>query len=214
MSTHRIPDMADARRQKLLETAAAEFAAHGYNGASLNRILRACGMSKSSFYHFASSKADLFDAVIQHGGRALAHDLDLPDPDAFDEGGFWDHIGRLGHRLAELSAQKPWYVDMGKLIYLPDAPVEESPALKQFTSVIDHWLEDIIDTGQRVGAIRDDLPRSLLIALTKGIAQALDEWSVTHLNELDRDTLATTAQLQVEMFQRLLAPDAEGPRTR
>ena len=52
------------RHRLLFETAAREFAAHGFENASLNAIIRACGLSKSSFYHFFASKEALFDRVV------------------------------------------------------------------------------------------------------------------------------------------------------
>jgi hypothetical protein len=41
--------MAPDRWDRLLRAAAQEFAQAGYEHASLNRVIRACGMSKSSF---------------------------------------------------------------------------------------------------------------------------------------------------------------------
>jgi AcrR family transcriptional regulator len=55
------------------------IAAHGFEQASLNAIIRACGMSKSSFYHYFGSKEALFDRVVEEASAALARDLDAPD---------------------------------------------------------------------------------------------------------------------------------------
>lgn len=62
----RIPGMMTPQRyRKLLAAAAGEFAAHGFEQASLNTVIRACGMSKSSFYHYFDSKKALFDRVVE-----------------------------------------------------------------------------------------------------------------------------------------------------
>jgi hypothetical protein len=86
MSNRVVGVMAPERRRLLLETAAREFARAGYERASLNRIIRSCGMSKSSFYYYLGSKEALFDAVVTEGGAALVAAMDVPDPDEFAGG--------------------------------------------------------------------------------------------------------------------------------
>ena len=51
--------------QKLLSVALREFIAHGYGATSLNQIVRATGMSKTTLYARYSSKEDLFRAIIR-----------------------------------------------------------------------------------------------------------------------------------------------------
>lgn len=56
----------------LLEAALAEFAAHGYGGASLNRIVRAARISKTTLYSRYPSKEALFRAIMQRQMDRLA----------------------------------------------------------------------------------------------------------------------------------------------
>ena len=51
------------RRRRLMRTARAIFALHGYNGAALSDILSAAEFPRSSFYHFFTDKA----AALQRG---------------------------------------------------------------------------------------------------------------------------------------------------
>jgi len=55
---------ADRSRRAILEAAAPEFAAHGFAGASLNRIIRASGLTKGGFYFHFPSKQALALAVL------------------------------------------------------------------------------------------------------------------------------------------------------
>lgn len=50
-------------RAALIHAAADAFAAQGYQRASLNAILRAAGVSKSSAYHHVGDKQALFELV-------------------------------------------------------------------------------------------------------------------------------------------------------
>jgi AcrR family transcriptional regulator len=64
------------QRQRLLGAAAAEFAEHGYTGASSESISRRAGMSKATFYeHFANKQEciiALFDVAAAEVARAMS----------------------------------------------------------------------------------------------------------------------------------------------
>ncbi len=49
---------------RLLQVALDEFLAHGYGGASMARIVKVAGVSKTTLYSRFSSKEDLFRAII------------------------------------------------------------------------------------------------------------------------------------------------------
>jgi AcrR family transcriptional regulator len=55
-----------ARRGRLIETALAAFAAHGYRGVSLATIAKEAGISEPGLIHHFPTKADLLLAVIEH----------------------------------------------------------------------------------------------------------------------------------------------------
>jgi AcrR family transcriptional regulator len=58
-----VPGDAEATRQRLIEAARAEFAAHGIAGARVDRIAAAAEANKAQIYHYFGSKDRLFDAV-------------------------------------------------------------------------------------------------------------------------------------------------------
>lgn len=57
----------DERKLAIVEAAAALFATHGFNGASVADIAERCKTSKSLIYHYYESKEDiLYDVMISH----------------------------------------------------------------------------------------------------------------------------------------------------
>jgi AcrR family transcriptional regulator len=193
------------RRAALLSVAAAEFASVGFERASLNAVLGRCGWSKSSFYHAFESKVALFDTVIAELGAELALALDPPGPDELAGDRFWPQLRELGTRLAE-TAQDPRHLQLGRMVYLPDAPRDESPALAGLLDGVADWLADAIAVGRRHGQVSDDLPPDLQADLTLSVLQALDRWAVGHLDELDAEGRADVLEHQYQALRRLLAP--------
>ncbi len=54
---------AEATKRRLIAAGRAEFAAHGLNGARVDRIAAAARSNKAQIYHYFGNKAGLFDAV-------------------------------------------------------------------------------------------------------------------------------------------------------
>lgn len=58
-------------RSCILQNALAEFAEHGYAGASLNRICSQGGISKGMLYHYYSGKDELYLACVEQMFQAM-----------------------------------------------------------------------------------------------------------------------------------------------
>lgn len=57
----------DEKRALILNTAASIFAREGFDGASMNQVAKACGISKANIYHYYESKvALLFDLLEEY----------------------------------------------------------------------------------------------------------------------------------------------------
>lgn len=52
-------------RERLVETARAQFGAHGYDATSIETILSTAGVARGALYHHFPNKAALFDAVLE-----------------------------------------------------------------------------------------------------------------------------------------------------
>lgn len=63
-ATDRVRADSTDKRQEVLDVASRYFLSHGYDGASINEMARRSGISKESIYRYFSSKAALFEAVI------------------------------------------------------------------------------------------------------------------------------------------------------
>ncbi len=59
------------KREFILNTAAGEFAAQGYNAASINQVARKCGISIGSMYSYFDSKEALFMTIVEFSREIL-----------------------------------------------------------------------------------------------------------------------------------------------
>jgi AcrR family transcriptional regulator len=64
-ATQKISPKHEIRRAQIIACAEGEFEKHGFHGAGMSAIAKACGMSVGHLYHYFSSKEELIQAVVQ-----------------------------------------------------------------------------------------------------------------------------------------------------
>lgn len=191
------------RRRRLVDVAAAEFAAAGYEDASLNRIIERCEMSKSSFYYVLSSKAELFDFVVGELVDSVAANIAVPRPEQFGGRAFWKRLEEFFAELVEVSGEQEEFLTLGRMFYSA-APAPAKAVVNDTLAAVHAWVAEVLHVGRRSGAVRDDLPEALQIALVFRILQVFDEWTVAHYQEIAPDELSGLADAQFATIRRML----------
>ncbi|MGO2519096.1 MAG: TetR/AcrR family transcriptional regulator [Microbacterium sp.] len=194
--------LAPERRNALAEATVAEFARAGYEGASLNRIIRDAGMSKSSFYHFVGSKSELFDAVVRMLIADVTAQWTPPAPEEFSARSFWRRVDELLAKVTALSAL-PALQHLGRIFYLPGADgAAAGDARAELLDAVHGWVQEVLQVGRNVGQVRDELPLSLQADVTFAVLRAVDEWA---LGADAAERAAVGASVPGLVLRRLLA---------
>jgi AcrR family transcriptional regulator len=210
MSRRRLDNLDPDRQKILFEATAEEFAANGFDGASLNRILEKSGLSKSSLYYYFDDKADLFTTLIERSLAILFRQLGAFDPGALVAETFWDEIeGRYARALALVSGNG-WLVKFGGMFYGLRADPKQGAATGRVLQAARRWVGVIIARGQEVGVVRSDLPQSLLIDSTMGLLESLDRWVVANWSAMTDAERAKLPAAHIGLFRDFLAPRAIG----
>src|SRR6056297_1179436 len=66
----------DEKRERIITTAAGEFAHKGYKGANTNEIARKAGISIGALYKYFKTKEDLFLSVYMNSVKQLTKGLE------------------------------------------------------------------------------------------------------------------------------------------
>jgi len=192
-------------RHRILETAAVEFAARGFEGTSLNQLLDLLDLSKGSFYYYFDDKADLFTTVADHAWKALMPVEDL-DPGDLDATTFWPTLESLIREARDRLRENPWLVGLTRLMYDPPEAVGIREALTRKFEEARQWQADLIRRGQEVGAVRSDLPAELLQVLLIGADEAGDRWFVANWHRFDEGEIERLFNEAFAIYRRMLEP--------
>jgi AcrR family transcriptional regulator len=202
----RFNKLAQERRERVLDVAAQEFAAYGFEDASINRILENAHMSKGAAYYYFEDKADLFATTVQYCVQRLELiDREL-DTTTLTAKSFWPIFSELHRRPLLRSFDQPWLFGAiraaGKLS--PEA-LEREP-LATLASQISMWVMNIIKRGQQLRMIRTDVPDELIFGWLEALDDASDRWLLEHWQEMDRAAIARYSDLTVEAMKRAVSP--------
>jgi AcrR family transcriptional regulator len=208
MPLTRFQRLAPARRDRILAAAGREFAEHGFEGASYNRIIEVAGASKGAMYYYFADKADLFAAVV---GRAIAEIESRVGPlgveGAADAGAFWNALGAAAARTLRVLTEDPGLAAMGRAFYQALPVLGRSGSLAPLVEATGRRVEALLDRGRRVGAVRSDLPADLLAELATALVFAADRWLAERWRELGPESVAALEGPLLHLFRRLLAPE-------
>lgn len=205
MPRPRFNKLSAKKRERILEAAAKEFAAHGYDGASLNQILDNAGISKGAAYYYFDDKADLFATTILHYSQELLADS-LSDPAQFTAVNFWDELTAVYRHQFTNYAERPWVFGVVKAGGSLSAEMLLQGPLAEFWEQAQFSLVQILQRGRELGVIRTDLPEDLLLSLVIAVDDAHDRWLYAHWSELSPEEQAQAADRIGDTLRRLLSP--------
>ncbi|MEZ4238852.1 MAG: TetR/AcrR family transcriptional regulator [Myxococcota bacterium] len=178
-------------------------AAHGYDGASANRIVERAHTSKGSLYYYFEDKADLYGTVIREAlTRFMAHCGDLPP--VRDPASYWDAIRAFSRGALAYYRGDPHIAGLVRSLATGGGLSVVSVA--EVRATYHAWFAALVEAGQALGAVRTDLPVSLQIAVATAVSEAFDVWLVDNLATLDEADLDRLSHTITDLYRRMAAP--------
>jgi len=204
----RFDKLPQEKRERLLEIAAQEFAKHGFEDGSVNRILERAQMSKGAAYYYFEDKIDLFFTVVQYGNERLKLINQEVDIAALTEENFWPIFADLHREPLLRSFEEPWLFAAIKAAGRLSPAVLEREPLATFAKQIITYVMTIVKRGQEIGVVRTDIPDELIFAWLQALDDIGDRWLLAHWEHLDREAVAQVSDQTVDAMRRVLAPQA------
>jgi AcrR family transcriptional regulator len=205
MPRPRFEKLPEEKRERILAAAAAEFALHGFEGASLNQILERAEISKGAAYYYFDDKADFFATVVRHYWQSAVGELEF-SLDMLTTENFWPVIEGLYVQQFARQEENPWMLGLIKAAsQLPEGMLSDGP-LAEVMAQLMGWLGALLQQGRELGVVRDDLPEELLLALLMAIDDAGDRWLLARWESLEREEIERVAGLLVDALRRVLEP--------
>jgi len=184
MPLPRFEKMPEDKKELILEAAAMEFAANGYDKASMKRILERAGISKGAAYYYFEDKADLIATVVRHYWLQFLEEPESVFSDYRAED-FWKKIEEIYLNPFMDMEERPWMRNLGQAVWdLPEELRTTGPLGAVFNEAM-VWVRGLVQKGRELGVIRVDLPEEVLMSLLMALDSVHDRWLGAHWEEME-----------------------------
>lgn len=201
MPLPRFTRLAAEKRAVLLEAATREFSTRGYEAASLNEILAAADLGKSSYYYYFSDKEDLFATVVEDLWDRVARESEEPSLSGLTRRTFWPALEAWAERSVRVMANHPELVPLGRQIQVIWA--QPQGRVRELIARVHAQTRAVLEQGQKLGCVRKDIDLDWLVAITRAADQAVDERFFERGSRFTGRALAEHVRVAFDTFRRL-----------
>jgi len=168
-------NLPEEKKKRIIDAAMDEFSENSYNAASLNRIVKAAGISKGSLYQYFADKRDLYFFLLD---RIAQEKLKLVQKTARDasHASFFEVLGLVLQTALELARTKPRYALIANRM-LDDRQVEEE-VLQRYGSSSDSFFQPLLARAIQQGEVKGDLDIELVSKLLTACMLATGEYMI------------------------------------
>ncbi len=155
---------------RLTDVALRVFAERGFDGASMDDVARAAGITKAAIYHHVSSKEALLERGLRRALEALFALLEEP---AAREGRAIARLRHIVRRVVELSIEV--LPELTVLVRVRGNSPTERDALER-RRAFDASVATIVREAQAQGDFDPRLDAALFVRLAFGMCNSVVEW--------------------------------------
>lgn len=154
-------NLPDEKRQFITDCAVDEFAEHGFERASVNRIVAAAGIAKGSFYQYFCDKYDVYQYILDSmvAGRKLGITREMTPK--IQEMNLFDFLRAIFRQMICEFLERPklirvaldfWYMPLNfqKIYY------------SRYGAEIHNYFRPFVEARQRAGEIAADIDAEML----------------------------------------------------
>jgi AcrR family transcriptional regulator len=154
----------------IVDVAVQVFLRRGYDGASLEQVAEAAGITKSSIYYHVAGKEDLLARGV---GRALDVLFAVMDEAPAKEGSAFERLQYVIRRTVEVTIER--LPEVALLLRVRGNTRTEREALRRRRE-FDHMVASIMAEAQANGDLRPDIDGRLATRMVFGMLNSITEW--------------------------------------
>lgn len=126
-------------------------------------------------YYYFADKQDLYNTVVTDAVTDVFEVLD-PVVEADGPAAFWASFSDFAGQLYRRVVSRPRVMMLLPALLNPRPSAQDAEVLADMQERVATWLETVLGRGRDVGAVRDDIPRDLLLSALLGVGEAIDRW--------------------------------------
>ncbi|MDO5025761.1 MAG: TetR/AcrR family transcriptional regulator [Trueperella sp.] len=164
--TEQFRNLSEQKALRILESAAAEFANHGYEHANTNRVAENAGISVGSLFNYFPTKENLFRHIVYTGSTLIMGQMkSVIDGDK----SIWQRLEDLLWRVVESSQAMPQLVQLYHEVTSTGNRAMVAPVATDLEGYTANSYKQLIIAAQQSGEVRAELDPTLTAFLIDNI---------------------------------------------
>lgn len=204
------------KQQRVVAAAINEFAANGYQRASLNTIVKEAGIAKGSVYQYFTNKEALFLYVFEQFALAVKRGVKA-QVDKNTRHDFFDHVRDvLLAGIAFIDANPQAFELYLKILFEQEVPRREH-LVNQLRLFSAEYFTPFLDEAKRRGEIRRDVDNATVVFLLDAVIERfLQGYAKPYLDSglkmagMKRQQLLKGIDAVIAILHDGLAPEHDG----
>lgn len=202
MPTKRFYNINPERKKKILDTARLEFIRNGYDGASLNTIVREAEISKGSLYYYFEDKTDIYLTVLRNEMERMFKKIGGIVTGEFTDD-FWVDIERYFKNAMKFISENPDFLRLAQGLSRLSATAYNNESFKELYDIGLVKTAEILKRGQDMGEVRTNIPIELLATILYKLGETLDYWLLEQWEKFTPEEIEQNALLYMDLFRRI-----------
>lgn len=194
------------KEQALLDAALEEISENGLEGASYNRIIERSGLSKGVVYYYFNNKESLYMTVLSEAKRQFLSSVGTMKLTGRRED-FWPVCREYYRKALHFALSNMRIVKVARTLFGPGIDRTENERIYDSFLELERWMKMLVARGQKLGALRKDMPLELLMNIVQSHGYAMDSWLFSRIEKGEDVDLEWFVGFAMDMYQRILSPE-------
>ncbi len=180
-------NLPDKKRELIEEAATDEFAAWGFDNASINRIVAQCHIAKGSFYQYFDDKKDLFNHLMTRISEEKLNYISpvMLNPQAHD---FFTLLREMYRSGLDFARQNPKAALIGNQVYKNQEHHVHKEIFKGGKDAGKAFYDQLIALAVSRGEIRSDIDKEFVAHILMSLNVATFEYYFEVIKGADFNT--------------------------
>ncbi len=204
-------NLPDEKRLLIEEAAKDEFAIHGYDNASINRIVAQCQIAKGSFYQYFADKKDLFKHLMARNTEEKMKFISpgMLNPEAHD---FFTLLQEMYRSGLDFARQNPKFAQIGNHVLKNQEHVIYKEAFEDGRNAGKKFFEQLISLAISRGEIRADIDINFVTHILMSLNVSTFEYYFENIKGDDfnmaevSDDVMDTVNLFIDFIKNGISP--------
>jgi TetR/AcrR family transcriptional regulator len=156
------------KQERVVDAALAEFAAQGYQAASLNRVVAQAGIAKGSLYQYFPNKEGIFQYIFQYGLKLVRRTLTAVKEETLEEN-FFVRLEKSLMAGVAFSREHPRIFSLYLKVQFDSHVPFRGELLAAVRRYATEYFASLVRQAVRRGELRPGVPRAAVLFLLDAV---------------------------------------------